>query len=249
MTTTIQIKTRKYTIDLSQPLDISIPIRASKNNVHAWYIGKPKIEPVELDGWIGSVKQGGDVNFNNIYFNPHSHGTHTECVGHITEKVHSINDCLKQFMFMAEVITVAPEKIENDDYIISKKQLQYALKKRKPEALIVRTIPNLDDKLSKQHSNTNWAYFTEDAILFLLQIGVKHLLVDLPSIDKEKDDGVLIAHKTFWNVNGAIRFDATITEMIYVRNTIEDGKYILNLQIAAFENDASPSKPVLYKIK
>jgi hypothetical protein len=29
---------------------------------------------------------------------------------------------------------------------------------------------------------------------------------------------------------------------------VKDGSYILNLQIAPFENDASPSKPVLYKI-
>ncbi len=42
--------------------------------------------------------------------------------------------------------------------------------------------------------------------------------------------------------------NATITEMIYVSDEVEDGDYILNLQIASFENDASPSKPVLYKI-
>jgi hypothetical protein len=36
--------------------------------------------------------------------------------------------------------------------------------------------------------------------------------------------------------------------MIFVENEIQDGSYILNLQIASFENDASPSKPILYKI-
>jgi hypothetical protein len=34
----------------------------------------------------------------------------------------------------------------------------------------------------------------------------------------------------------------------YLFNLGEDGFYFLNLQIASFENDASPSKPVLYKI-
>jgi len=33
-----------------------------------------------------------------------------------------------------------------------------------------------------------------------------------------------------------------------VPNTIYDGTYFLNLMIAPIENDASPSKPVLYKI-
>ena len=36
--------------------------------------------------------------------------------------------------------------------------------------------------------------------------------------------------------------------MIYVPNTIADGRYLLDIQIAAFHNDASPSNPVLYEI-
>ena len=123
------------------------------------------------------------------------------------------------------------------------------LKKRKPEALVIRTMPNTKDKLSKQYSNTNWTYLTEDAAEFIKKIGVQHLLIDLPSIDKEKDDGKLLAHKAFWDLDGKIRKNATITEFIYVKNKIEDGKYILNLQIASFENDATPSKPILYKIE
>lgn len=76
----------------------------------------------------------------------------------------------------------------------------------------------------------------------------------MPSVDKEHDEGKLLAHKAFWNVkdtlnlNSDARLSATITEMIYVPDEIEDGNYILNLQIASFENDASPSKPILYKI-
>ena len=78
--------------------------------------------------------------------------------------------------------------------------------------------------------------------------GVEHLLIDLPSVDKERDAGALLAHRAFWNVDGKMRKQATITEFIYVSNTIEDGTYFLNLQVAPFENDASPSRPVLYKI-
>lgn len=248
MKTVITINTIKYTIDLSKPLDISMPIRGSKDNVNAWYIDEPKIEPAQIGEWTASVKEGASINFNNIQFNPHAHGTHTECVGHITEKFYSINKCLKTFFFRAEVITVAPEKID-EDYVISKSQLKFLLKQRKPEALVIRTMPNTKDKLSRQYSNTNWPYLTEDAAEFIKKIGVQHLLVDLPSVDKEKDDGKLLAHKAFWDVNGKIRKNATITEFIYVKNKIQDGKYILNLQIAPFENDATPSKPILYKIE
>jgi len=248
MKTVITINTIKYTIDLSKPLDISMSIRGSKDNANAWYIEEPKIEPAQIGEWSASVKEGASINFNNIKFNPHAHGTHTECVGHITEKFYSINKCLKTFFFRAEVITVAPEKI-GEDYVISKSQLKFLLKQRKPEALVIRTMPNTKDKLSRQYSNTNWPYLTEDAAEFIKKIGVQHLLVDLPSVDKEKDEGKLLAHKAFWDVNGKIRKNATITEFIYVKNKIEDGKYILNLQIAPFENDATPSKPILYKIE
>ena len=248
MIATIQIKSKKIKIDLSKPLDISMPLRASKNNVNAWYIDEPKIEPVELDNWVASVKEGADINFNNICFNPHAHGTHTESVGHITEKFYSVNKCLKRFMFSAEVITVAPEVV-GEDKVISKKQIQYLLKRKVPEALVIRTMPNTKDKKSRQYSHTNWPYLTEEAASFIREKGILHLLIDLPSVDKEKDEGKLLAHKAFWDVNGEIRKEATITEFIYVPNKVDDGSYILNLQIASFENDATPSKPVLYKIE
>jgi arylformamidase len=243
----IQYNSEIYQIDLSLPLDISIPMRASKSNVNAWYLDAPKIEPVKIGDWVGSVEAGADVNINNIYFNPHAHGTHTECVGHITKKVHSINENLKQFFFLAEVVTIPPQKVKSD-FVISKKQLQFALGNKKRDAIIIRTMPNTKEKLSKQYSNTNPPYLLEDAAIFLKETGVKHLLIDVPSVDKEKDGGKLLAHNAFWNTKGKLRLDATITEFIFVPNSIEDGTYFLNLQIAPFENDATPSKPVVYKI-
>lgn len=224
MLATIETNSQKYKIDLTKALDISIPLSASESNVNAWYIDEPIIEPVKVDGWVASVKEGASVNFNNIKFNPHAHGTHTECVGHITKKFHSINQNLKQFFFLAEVITVAPEKYL-EDTIISKKQLQFALGNKKREALVIRTIPNTKEKLSHQYSNTNWPYFQQDAMEYLVKKGIKHLLIDLPSVDKEKDEGELRCHNTFWNTKGKLRLDATITEFIYVANKILDGTF------------------------
>jgi kynurenine formamidase len=248
MLATVQYNSRKLKIDFSKPLDISIPLEASKNNVNAWYVGEPRIEPEKDGEWVAAVSEGASVNFNNIQFNPHAHGTHTECAGHITEKVHSINKNLKQFFFLAEVITVAPENYLKDK-VISKKQIMFALGNKKRDAIIIRTIPNTKEKLSKQYSNTNWTYLQEDAVKFLVKKGIKHLLIDLPSIDREKDGGELVGHNAFWNTSGKLRLDATITEFIFVPNAVEDGEYFLNLQIAPFENDATPSKPILYKIE
>ncbi|MGJ8591040.1 MAG: cyclase family protein [Aquaticitalea sp.] len=247
MIATIQHQTKQFKVDFSKPLDISIPLRASKDNVNAWYIGEPKIEPVKNGDWVGSIKEGAAVNFNNIKFNPHAHGTHTECIGHITEEFHSINENLKQFFFTAEVISVAPEKYMKDT-VVSKKQLEILLKDKTPEALVIRTLPNMKEKKSRHYSETNWTYLLEEAMVFVKEKGIKHLLIDLPSVDREHDGGKLSSHKAFWNFNGERRMDCTITEFIYVPNKVKDGTYVLNLQIAAFENDATPSKPVLYRI-
>lgn len=145
------------------------------------------------------------------------------------------------------MITVAPERY-NGDSVISKKQIQFALGNKKREALVIRTIPNTKDKLSRQYSNTNPPYLLKEAAIYLREKGISHLLIDLPSIDKEKDDCQLLAHNAFWNTKGKLRMDATITELIYVPNHVDDGTYFINIQIAPFENDATPSKPVLYKI-
>jgi len=247
MITTIEHNDISYKIDLSKPLDISIPLQATKENVNAWYIGPPKIEPVTNGKWKGRVSEGASTNFNNITFNPHGHGTHTECVGHITPEFYSINSTLTQFFFLAQLITVTPEKHQND-FIITRELIKNTITSKHSTALIIRTLPNKTDKLNKQYSHTNWPFLTEDAASYIRELGIEHLLIDLPSIDKEKDEGKLLAHKAFWNYPKATRHHATITEFIYAPQEISDGQYILNLQIVSFDNDASPSKPILYKV-
>ncbi len=248
MKTTITHNANQYQIDLSKPLDISIAITNKKDNVNAWYIDAPKIEPHRDKDFVGSIPAGASTNFYDIWFNPHSHGTHTECVGHISAEHQSVNKYLQQFFFLAEVITISPSKA-NQDLVITKEQLQKALGGTTPGALVIRTLPNTAMKLNRQYSNSNPPYILEDAMVFLRELGVEHLLIDLPSVDKEKDNGALLAHKAFWNFNGEVRLNATITEFIYVPESIVDGSYFLNLQVAPFENDASPSRPVLYKIE
>lgn len=253
MKTTIQHNNQTIEVDLSNPIDISIPLTNTDENPIAWYIEKPVIEPVVFGDWIGKVSEGkSSTNFNNIFFNPHGHGTHTECLGHITREFYSINQSLKQFFFLAELVSVVPE-IQGDDLVITRNQIKKALDNKTPEAIIIRTLPNFKIKKSLKYSNTNPPYLGEDAALFIRESGIKHLLIDLPSVDKEHDEGKLLAHKAFWNVkdvndlNASARLDCTITEMIFVSDEVVDGSYLLNLQIASFENDASPSKPILYK--
>jgi len=253
MKATIQHNSQTFTVDLAQPIDISLSLTTNGHNPIAWYLGQPVIEPVTMGDWVGKVSEGSSTNFNNIFFNPHAHGTHTECLGHITKDFFSINDVLKQFFFVAEVISITPEA-QGDDLVITKTQIEKALNGKTPEAIVIRTLPNDVVKQSKNYSYTNPPYLEEAAATYICECGIAHLLIDLPSVDKEKDEGKLLAHKAFWNVkdvnnlNADARHNATITEMIFVPDAVTDGTYILNLQIASFNNDASPGKPILFKI-
>jgi kynurenine formamidase len=114
------------------------------------------------------------------------------------------------------------------------------------ESVVIRTLPNNEYKKSCTYTGTNPPYLDSRIAQFLIDRGVEHLLVDLPSVDKEQDDGVLAFHHAFWNVPENPNTTRTITEFIFVPSNVEDGLYILNLQMSAFCNDASPSRPILY---
>lgn len=241
-------------IETDEPLDISIPMVAGEENLRAWYVDPPRMEAVRANGFIGAVEEGGSVNFRNIFFNPHGHGTHTECLGHITKKVFSVNQVLTKFICKAQLVTIEPQVIDNSedhekDQIITKKQLDQIEWNEAIEALIIRTIPNKEQKMHLDYSASNPPYLSSDCLETIDKLGIKHLLIDLPSVDRESDGGALAFHHGFWKIPHQPDHERTITELIFVENAIEDGVYILDLQMAPFENDASPSRPVLYRIK
>lgn len=255
MKITIEIHNHTYRADLAAPIDLSIPI--GPDGPRAWYVDPVKIEPVMTGRFTGSVELGGAVNFRNIWFNPHGHGTHTETQGHIDLEIQSINQTLRQFFFLARLISLEPmvyagkeeDYLKNGDRIMTESQLKGIWDdKSQPEALIIRTLPNSSEKRSKNYSNTNPAYFEPEALRFMRSKGILHLLTDLPSVDREEDGGQLMAHHAYWKSGFAKDSDCTISEMIYAADEVPDGYYLLNLQIAPFENDATPSKPVIYKL-
>ena len=178
--------------------------------------------------------------------------THTECLGHITEEVHSVNRLLPLPVLSCLVLSIRPEKVDSDQQI-QIQQLRSAWEALHEDsiaiqALVLRTLPNNEEKRKKQYSHTNPPYLTEESAHWIREQGIEHLLIDLPSVDKEKDGGALKAHRAFWNVPADPRMQATITEFIFVPEEVKDGHYFLDLQVAPIENDASPSRPLLFKI-
>ena len=241
-----------YEVDFSCPSDISLAIKDPRieKGASAWYVDGPKFEPVRADGFVGKVAEGGSVNFTDVFFNPHGHGTHTECLGHITKEAESIDRQLRiaslPVLIPCLVHTVDPHSVGGNRIILPKNLPDDALL---PPALVLRTLPNSDDKKTQTWDNTNPPYLHPNFTLELVGRGVSHLLIDLPSVDKEVDGGELLSHKAFFGVPLNPRFDATITEFVYVPNEVNDGLYALNLQVAAFDLDASPSRPILFPLR
>lgn len=243
---------RRYRIALNDPIDISLPLAAGSEGPRAWYVGPVRMEPVRDGDQRYTVADGAPVNFRDVHFNPHGHGTHTESVGHITPGIHPVGPMLARYFFTARLITVRPgERRGTDgaiDHVMTMEHFRSAIGEHVPEALVVRTWPNELSKRTRDWSATNPAYVEAQACAWLRSIGVRHLLLDLPSVDREKDGGALAAHHAFWDYPNTLDLQRTITEMVFVPDEVRDGEYLLELQLPNFMNDATPSRPVLYAL-
>jgi kynurenine formamidase len=260
----------KYEFDSIKGIDISIPMDFYGNQPNAYGVEKALAQTYESDSFIGDTRKGGGCNFEKYTLVPHCNGTHTECVGHISFERIFINENLNDVLIPCTLITVSPIRAleteeryspskNKDDFMITKEALSKSLENLNNDffsGLIIRTLPNADSKKSRDYMKELPAFFSLEAMEYISSLNVKHLLVDLPSVDRTADEGKLSVHHIFWNVTqGSHDVNVnnhslnTITEMIYVPDEIEDGKYLLNLQIASFLADASPSRPILYKLK
>lgn len=253
MNATIHYNNKDYKIDLSKPIDISMPLAPGMDNANCFYAPFVDISPLKAGDFIGDTQQGGVVNFMNVRINPHGNGTHTECVGHISKERFILDHCLKNFFFKAHLISIYPTKLDNGDRVITLDSIRMLLGDASEndfgKAIIIRTLPNDEGKLSRQYSGTNPPYVDHLAMKYLVESGFEHLLIDLPSVDREQDEGKLLAHKAFWQYPYDVRKTCTITELIYIPDSIKDGDYFLDILITSLQMDASPSKPVLFEIQ
>lgn len=265
--TQVSVSIGKYQADMAQPLDISIPVRFGAPQLSAFGSPPAYRESYAAGAFIGDVRRGGSCNCDIYHFSPHLNGTHTECVGHITAARISVADVTRGGLFPATLATVAPVAAagskdrydplpRGNDLIITSDILKAALSKCRPEfltALVIRTLPNDAGKISRDYSKVAPPYFSVEAMEDIVMLGVRHLLVDMPSVDRLDDEGKLTCHRLFWEVPPGGKYvetpsPKTITELVYVPDTVADGSYLLNLQVAAFEGDAAPSRPVLYRV-
>lgn len=249
MTISFQYNGHVYSADVAKSIALHIPMQNGKQ-VNCFYAPYFQTEPFRMGNFVGSIAQGAPVNFYDVKINPHGNGTHTECVGHITDKLYNVYEYIQPYFGLAQLVSCYPQKMENGDKIISAELLKQLNIKDDVQAIIVRTLPNNNDKLMQQYSGSNPTYFTTDALEYLVQKNFTHLLVDLPSIDREEDGGKLAAHKIWWQYNQPnTRYNCSITELVYAPSAVLDGLYLLSLTFPPFGLDAAPSSVLLFEIQ
>lgn len=239
----------KAVAGLNEGRDLSFPLRPGTHNPTAWYCGPVIMEPVISDAFTGSVSMGGSVNFRNITFNPHGHGTHTESYGHISTDIYPVNNALHNFFFPAILLHITPRETEQGKIICWEDiRNAWAPFPDGAEALILACQSEEKNLANKNYSNTDPPYLEALAAEKIREKGIRHLLLDLPSVDREVDGGALLAHRKFWNFPEHPEPQATITELIQIPHGTPDGPYLLLLMLPNIENDAAPSRPVIYPV-
>ena len=269
MDSTVYINGHLYKVDLGSPNDISIPLNFSDQQLNYFNVPKAISTSFRDGNIVGNTKAGGGCNFDTISLIPHCSTTHTECVGHIVDEKVCVNQFDLNKLKAAVLISVKPEiGLDNSeikpnfysprDKTISGKLIGKKIKNKSvpAEVLIVRTLPNPDEKIIMNYDGANIPpYFTVSAVEEIKKAGFKHLCIDIPSLDRALDGGELASHHSFWDIPlnaHTISEDepsqSTITELIFVPDKIKHGTYLINLQVANISSDAAPSRPVLFSI-
>jgi kynurenine formamidase len=244
---TVEIAGRRWRVG-TEGRDLSIPL--AFDAAQPTFFGAPAAAAavVAAGSFVGDVRRGGSCNCSTYTLTPHCNGTHTECVGHVTAERLSVRDLSGEHLIPALLVSVGPAPV------ITRAALAAAVAPHELSsyrALVARTLPNGRNKLERNYDRAPAPYFDAEAMRWIVSNGISALVVDLPSLDRH-DDPELTTHRIFWGLPPgaksaaqAARPAATVTELAFIDDSIADGHYLLNLQVAPFVADAAPSRPIL----
>jgi kynurenine formamidase len=274
---------RDVDIDLGATVDLSVPIVFGKPDSRAFSLPAATSAAVEAGSFVGDVRRGGSCNCETHHLTPHADGTHTEGPGHLTAARSPVR--MSEPMCVALLVRVTPRPLgdvaddvsgnhRHDDLVVDDVSVRDAIDAAvqastvapwlpAPRALIIATGSGAARRQAR-FSGQNPPYLTVDAAIAIRERGFMHLLVDLPSIDREDDGGLLAAHRAFFEVPIGLGADTatdtdtdtdtqplprTVTELIAVDDDVAVGLYALFLQVAPIEADAAPSRPVIAPLR
>lgn len=284
MEITVNIGGNAFRVASRRGHSIAIPLDPAGPQPNHFGVPKAAQSTIVAGDFVGDTRRGGSCNVDRLEITPHCNGTHTESVGHIVNEDVPVGALVRQPGYLAAVVSVTPEaardtaesyrpELDHHDTLVTAAALSEAfanvVEGQNPglargsgdtdpiEALVIRTLPNDPAKRHRAWGNPiHPAFLTVEAMEWVVAAGFQHLLLDLPSVDRMYDDGLLTNHHVFWNVpehTHALTDDCwrekTITEMVFVDDKVHDGLWLLNLQLPAVITDAVPSRPLLFALE
>jgi arylformamidase len=260
---------QKIRVALDRGVSLAIPVEFGAAGPRHFGVGPPQAKPFAVGSFSGSVATGASANCSTLTLTPHCQMTHTESVAHLTREPGDAWRVVPRGMLPAVVVSVTPEPARESnestdpqpwgtDVLITKRRLRAAwpmVRMADPTAAIIRTLPNEASKRSRDYSAIVPAYLTREAVEWLVEKRIEHLVLDVPSLDRTHDEGRLVGHRLFFGLpagssarGDAARSRATITELAFIPDEVPDGPCVLTLAVPAIGGDAVPSQPIVYPL-
>ena len=260
---------QKIRAALDRGVSLAIAVEFGAAGPRHFGVGAPEARPFSVGSFSGSVASGASANCSTVTLTPHCQMTHTESVAHLTRESGDTWRVVPRGLLPAVVVSVSPEPASESsestdpqpyatDALITKRRLRAAWPMTRmvdPVAVIIRTLPNDAAKRTRNYNDLVPPFLTREAVEWLVEKRIEHLVLDVPSLDRTHDEGHLVGHRIFFGLppgstsrGDAARSRATITELAFVPDEVHDGPCILSLAVPAIGGDAVPSQPIVYPL-
>jgi hypothetical protein len=257
--------------DLAAGASLARPLEFHGPQLRCFGAAAAQSVPLVVGGFSGRVAQGASCNASVLTLAPHANGTHTEAVGHLTIERVDAWRIIPQRLLVAVLLSVQPQRAADSgessvptpaaaDLLITAAAIARAwpaplAARLGARAAVIRTLPNEPHRFGDE-GEPPAPFLSREAVLALIERGIEHLVLDVPSADRASDAGALTAHRLFFGLPpqstqlaASARPECTLTELAFIADAIADGWYLLSLQAPAIAGDAVPSRPVLYPLR
>ncbi|MCP4499207.1 MAG: cyclase family protein [Deltaproteobacteria bacterium] len=259
-----------FRADFSDAYSLSRTLSFNDDVDGAFGLPAATAKAVELGEFVGDTQRGGSVNCMTLVLHPHGDGTHIESAAHVEaeapllDAIHTPQLCLAAVLLLSatrfsDTDETYIEYANDDDWVLTRAALDAAWRELQerdgplnPQAIILGRLDDGDN-----------AYLTNEAMQFLRERSLTHLLVEEKSIDRLDDGGLLANHRVWFDLapRGEKQADLsqnrkTLSEMIrsplsFVErmNPVQRGRFcLLSLPIPPWRTDAAPIVPSLFSL-
>jgi arylformamidase len=247
---------RTWRASLAAAVAIAQPIEFAGTQTNAFHLPRATQAPVRAGQFVGSTRENGPVNCRVLSLAPHGNGTHTETVSHIAHGILPPSQAMPSPFVLGSIVSVEPRRLveadehyvgphEGSDSVLCWRDVESALCDAPLDAVFLRAT---DGRYGRDWSASRPPYPTTTLIQNLVARGATHLLLDVPSVDRDEDDGLLSNHHIWWGLppntrelGAATRSDSTITELCAAPRALVDGPALFVFGLPPLGTDAVPS--------